>query len=52
MTHGEHYIIQLDTVSEDAEGETVESDEPLSTEHTVREYTIIHITCRVQLLSK
>ncbi|CAB3221781.1 unnamed protein product [Arctia plantaginis] len=36
MTHGEFYIIRLDTVSEDAEGETVESDRPVSTEYTVR----------------
>lgn len=37
MTHGEHYIIRLDAVSEDADGETVESEPPVTTEHTVRE---------------
>ncbi|XP_037297538.1 tyrosine-protein phosphatase 10D [Manduca sexta] len=36
MTHGERYIIQLDTGSEAAAGETVDSGSPLSTEHTVR----------------
>uniref|UniRef100_A0A2A4JJA4 Fibronectin type-III domain-containing protein n=1 Tax=Heliothis virescens TaxID=7102 RepID=A0A2A4JJA4_HELVI len=36
MTHGEHYIIQLDTLSEDADGDSVESDHPLHEEHTVR----------------
>lgn len=36
MTHGEHYEIQLDTASEDAAGETVESGRPLAAEHTVR----------------
>lgn len=36
MTHGEHYTILLDTISEDAAGETVESDQPIKTEHTVR----------------
>lgn len=41
MTHGERYTIQLDTVSEEAAGETVESGQPLSAVHTVRQY--IHI---------
>ncbi|XP_047545412.1 tyrosine-protein phosphatase 10D-like isoform X5 [Vanessa atalanta] len=36
MTHGERYEIQLDTASEDAAGETVDSGQPLSAEHTVR----------------
>ncbi|XP_032511666.1 tyrosine-protein phosphatase 10D isoform X3 [Danaus plexippus] len=36
MTHGERYTIQLDTVSEEAAGETVESGQPLSAVHTVR----------------
>ncbi|XP_047019276.1 tyrosine-protein phosphatase 10D isoform X1 [Helicoverpa zea] len=36
MTHGEHYIIRLDTLSEDADGDSVESDHPLHEEHTVR----------------
>lgn len=36
MTHGERYTVQLDTASEDAAGETVDSGQPLSAEHTVR----------------
>ncbi|XP_046978913.1 tyrosine-protein phosphatase 10D-like isoform X1 [Vanessa cardui] len=36
MTHGERYEIQLDTASEDAAGESVDSGQPLSAEHTVR----------------
>ncbi|XP_049865569.1 tyrosine-protein phosphatase 10D isoform X2 [Pectinophora gossypiella] len=36
MTHGEHYIIQLDTVSEAAAGESVDSGLPLQADHTVR----------------
>lgn len=36
MTHGERYTIQLDTASEDAGGETADSGQPLSAEHTVR----------------
>ncbi|XP_045764003.1 tyrosine-protein phosphatase 10D isoform X1 [Maniola jurtina] len=36
MTHGERYSIQLDTLSEDAAGESVDSGQPLSAHHTVR----------------
>ncbi|KAM3958132.1 LOW QUALITY PROTEIN: tyrosine-protein phosphatase 10D [Aphomia sociella] len=36
MTHGERYLIQLDTGSEPADGETVLSGSPLSAYHTVR----------------
>lgn len=36
MTHGEHYIIELDTLGEPADGDAVESDRPLREEHTVR----------------
>lgn len=38
MTHGEHYIIELDTLGEPADGDAVESDRPLREEHTVRTY--------------
>lgn len=38
MTHGERYLIQLDTSSEPADGESVHSGKPLSAYHTVREY--------------
>ncbi|XP_075972305.1 protein tyrosine phosphatase 10D [Anticarsia gemmatalis] len=37
MTHGERYIIRLDTLSEEVQGKKpVESGEPLTTYHTVR----------------
>ncbi|XP_062527912.1 tyrosine-protein phosphatase 10D isoform X3 [Bombyx mori] len=37
MTHGERYVIQLDTVSEPGDGgEVVESGQPLYAEHTIR----------------
>ncbi|XP_034825166.1 tyrosine-protein phosphatase 10D [Maniola hyperantus] len=36
MTHGERYSIQLDSLSEDAAGESVDSGQPLGAHHTVR----------------
>ncbi|KAJ0179625.1 hypothetical protein K1T71_005337 [Dendrolimus kikuchii] len=36
MVHGERYVIELDTVSEAAQGVTVDSGEPLRAQHTVR----------------
>ncbi|CAH0628548.1 unnamed protein product [Chrysodeixis includens] len=43
MTHGEHYIIRLDAVSEDADGETVESEPPRTEEHTVRPNPVTNV---------
>ncbi|XP_023945481.2 tyrosine-protein phosphatase 10D [Bicyclus anynana] len=36
MTHGERYDIQLDTLSEDAGGDSADSGRPLAAAHTVR----------------
>lgn len=51
MTHGEFYIIRLDTVSEEAEGVTVESERPVSTEYTVRECLCLARSCATSLIT-
>ncbi|XP_060800520.1 tyrosine-protein phosphatase 10D isoform X3 [Amyelois transitella] len=47
MTHGERYIISLDTGSEPAEGESVPSGNPLTRLHTVRPNPVSNVAALV-----